>query len=118
MYRPVPLVVQEKLVKLTYNNTDRKNLMRRLREEWKVRPGIVHPERSLSRDSVCRSVRIVARIIITFSGARFDGEYMLEPEWWLNYNNAERSGCNISEVAAVCDRRDIAGQDVCDYQCG
>ena len=69
MYRPVPLVVQEKLVKLTYNNTDRKNLMRRLREEWKIRPGIVHPERSLSRDSVCRSVSIVARIIVTLSRA-------------------------------------------------
>lgn len=58
-YRPVPLAVQEKLVKLTYNKTDRKNLMRRLREEWHIRPGLVHPERSLSRDSVCRSVGIV-----------------------------------------------------------
>ncbi len=67
VYRPVLLAVQEKLVKLTYNNTDRKNLMRRLREEWQVRPGIVHPERSLSRDSVCRSVGIVATIIVHLS---------------------------------------------------
>ena len=67
MYRPVPFDVQDKLVKLTYNTTDRKNLMRRLREEWHIRPGIVHPERSLSRDSVCRSVGIVATIIFRFS---------------------------------------------------
>ena len=59
-YRPVPLEVQEKLVKLTYKNNDRKNLMRRLREEWNIRPGIVHPDRSLSLDSVCRSVGIVS----------------------------------------------------------
>ena len=61
-YRPVPFDLQEKLVKLTYDATDRKNLMRRLREEWHIRTGIVHPERSLSRDSVCRSVSIVATI--------------------------------------------------------
>ena len=59
-YRPVPLEAQEKLVKLTYKNNDRKNLMRRLREEWNIRPGIVHPDRSLSLDSVCRSVGIVS----------------------------------------------------------
>ena len=61
-YRPVPFGLQEKLVKLTHDATVRKNLMRRLREEWHIRTGIVHPDRSLSRDSVCRSVSIVSTI--------------------------------------------------------
>lgn len=58
-YRPAPPDVQEKLIRLTFNKSDRRNFMRRLREEWHVRPGVLQPERSLTQQETCASVSIV-----------------------------------------------------------
>lgn len=68
-YRPVPLAVQEKLVRLTYNKCDRTNFMRRLREEWHVRPGLLHPERCLTQAESHAAVGIVARTMFLFRAA-------------------------------------------------
>ena len=56
-HRPIPEAVQHKLVKLTYDSTSRSHFLRLMRDEWTMSPGPLSPERSLSEDDTCCSVR-------------------------------------------------------------
>lgn len=58
-YRSVPAALADKLVRLTHNMMDRKNFLRRFRQEWSVRPGPLLPDRGLTRQATTGSVDTV-----------------------------------------------------------
>lgn len=62
-HRPICERVQNKLARLTWHFTDRKNFLRRFRREWGFRAGRIRSERVLSPVQIKESVFSVARLL-------------------------------------------------------
>ncbi len=79
-YRPLCDIVQRKVARLTWYLTDRKNFLRRFREEWGIRPGRFREARALSHDQIRHSVRsIVWQLSIPTRDSCGEGQNVFVP---------------------------------------